>query len=362
MLKEFFEASSESMKLYFKQVTSQIHHHGEKGSAREEKVKELLEKYLPKKYSVTNGTVTNTKDHQSRQVDVIIHDNLFTPILQDFQSSKVIPIESLYGLIEVKSTLSKVELNKCINNIKSVKNLNPNQQFLKIGCVFAYTSDSSLETIRKNLEELSKELPTSLKINCLCVLDKGLIIPLRKENLLEISMNNNEEILYGVIDNPKDALLLFYIYLLTMLNSTVISAPNLIDYAEAGGLIEKTINIPTEDIPNDAKIKFGSINMNFSHIRLMQNLQPKIAKFQTGTMSENELLSFVLESYYLNTQELKLNSVYTFFDMDISAEEMQTYYYLHLKNEKTEENPYFVFTWGQAGAGKSNLIKIIQSL
>lgn len=22
------------------------------------------------------------------------------------------------------------------------------------------------------------------------------------------------------------------------------------------------------------------------------------------------------------------------------------------KNEKTEENPYFVFTWGQAGAGK----------
>lgn len=150
-------------------------------------------------------------------------------------------------------------------------------------------------------------------------------------------MNNNEEILYGVIDNPKDALLLFYIYLLTMLNSTVISAPNLIDYAEAGGLIEKTINIPTEDIPNDAKIKFGSINMNFSHIRLMQNLQPKIAKFQTGTMSENELLSFVLESYYLNTQELKLNSVYTFFDMDISAEEMQTYYYLHLKNEKTEE-------------------------
>ena len=337
MLKEFFEASSESMKLYFKQVTSQIHHHGENGSAREEKVKELLEKYLPKKYSVTNGTVTNTKDHQSRQVDVIIHDNLFTPILQDFQSSKVIPIESLYGLIEVKSTLSKVELNKCINNIKSVKNLNPNQQFLKIGCVFAYTSDSSLETIRKNLEELSKELPTSLKINCLCVLDKGLIIPLRKENLLEISMNNNEEILYGVIDNPKDALLLFYIYLLTMLNSTVISAPNLIDYAEAGGLIEKTINIPTEDIPNDAKIKFGSINMNFSHIRLMQNLQPKIAKFQTGTMSENELLSFVLESYYLNTQELKLNSVYTFFDMDISAEEMQTYYYLHLKNEKTEE-------------------------
>ena len=149
-------------------------------------------------------------------------------------------------------------------------------------------------------------------------------------------MNNNEEILYGIIDNPKDALLLFYIYLLTMLNSTVISAPNLIDYAEAGGLIEKTINIPTEDIPNDAKIKFGSINMNFSHIRLMQNLQPKIAKFQTGTMSENELLSFVLESYYLNTQELKLNSVYTFFDMDISAEEMQTYYYLHLKNEKTE--------------------------
>lgn len=332
MLRQFFEASSESMKLYFKQVTSQIEHHGEKGSAREEKIKELLEKYLPRKYSLTNGTVINAKDKQSKQVDIIIHDNLFTPILEDFQSSKVIPIESLYGMIEVKSTLSKVELNKCIKNIKSVKELNPNQKLLKVGCVFAYTSDSSLETIRNNLEELSIELPTSLMINFICILDKGLIIPLRKENLLEISVNNNEEILYGVIDNPNDALLLFYIYLSTMLNSTAISVPNLIEYAESGGLIEKTINIPTESIPNDAKVSMGSINISFSQIRKMQDLQPRLAKFESGMMTEKELLSFVLDSYYVHTYEFKLDSVYTFFDKEISAETMKAYYYLYFKN------------------------------
>ncbi|MFW5411958.1 DUF6602 domain-containing protein [Aerococcus urinaeequi] len=337
MLKQFFEASSESMKLYFEQVTSQIDHNGEKGSAREEKIKELLEKYLPKKYSLTNGTITNSTDQQSRQVDIIIHDNLFTPILEDFQSSKVIPIESLYGIIEVKSTLSKVELGKCANNIKSTMELNPNPELIKIGCVFAYTSDSSLETIRKNLEELSKELPTSSKINCICVLDKGLIIPLQKNNLLEISMNNNEEILYGVIDNSNDALLLFYIFLLTMLNNTEISIPNLVNYAESGGLVEKTINIPTEAIPNDAMVDIGPFKVNFEHIKKMQNLQPKIEYFETGKMSEEELLNYVLDSYYLGTYEFRLDSLYTFLDKEITFKEMQQKYQLNLKSNRTPD-------------------------
>ena len=63
------------------------------------------------------------KDVQSRQVDIIIHDKFLTPYLVDMKDTKIVPIESVYGVVEVKSTLTKEELRKCVKNIESVRKL-----------------------------------------------------------------------------------------------------------------------------------------------------------------------------------------------------------------------------------------------
>ena len=40
-------------------------------------------------------------------MDIIIHDKFLTPYLVDMDGTKIVPIESVYGVVEVKSTLTK---------------------------------------------------------------------------------------------------------------------------------------------------------------------------------------------------------------------------------------------------------------
>lgn len=123
MLKEVFESISKKMTLDFSEVTSRINHNGEKGTARENVLQNYLRNYIPDKYTFSKGTIIDCNDNQSRQVDIIIHDKYTTPYLIDMDSTKVIPVESVYAVIEVKSTLTKEELRKSIENINSVKQL-----------------------------------------------------------------------------------------------------------------------------------------------------------------------------------------------------------------------------------------------
>ena len=68
-------------------------------------------------------------------------------------------MESVYAVIEVKSTLTKEELRKSIENINSVKQLKKSTivgvSYPTAGLVFAYDSDASLDSIYKNVMELS---------------------------------------------------------------------------------------------------------------------------------------------------------------------------------------------------------------
>lgn len=107
MLKEVFESISKKMTLDFSEVTSRINHNGEKGTARENVLQNYLRNYIPDKYTFSKGTIIDCNDNQSRQVDIIIHDKYTTPCLIDMDSTKVIPVESVYAVIEVKSTLTK---------------------------------------------------------------------------------------------------------------------------------------------------------------------------------------------------------------------------------------------------------------
>ena len=52
-------------------------------------------------------------------MDIIIHDKFLTPYLVDMDGTKIVPIESVYGVVEVKSTLTKEELRKCVKNIRN---------------------------------------------------------------------------------------------------------------------------------------------------------------------------------------------------------------------------------------------------
>ena len=55
---------------------------------------------------------------QSRQQDFFVYDAFNSPAFLQTESSCIIPVESVYAIIEIKSTLNKETLRQSIENIK----------------------------------------------------------------------------------------------------------------------------------------------------------------------------------------------------------------------------------------------------
>lgn len=260
MIKQSLQAAAKKMQIDFDDVTSQIQHQGEKGSSREEILLKYLRNYIPSKYQMNNGVLIDANGTQSRQQDLVIYDSFNSPLLINMDSTKMIPIESVYATIEVKSTLNKIELNKCVKNIKSVKDLihNPLENFISptAGFVFAFTSATSLESLLGNLIEANKDVEKSKQISLICVLDKGIILNVSKDNFQDIHIIPEDKSTPVIIENSaEENLLLFYLIMMQYLNYTTVPSPNLFKYANSGELLNVSFHVPTAHIPPESYFK-----------------------------------------------------------------------------------------------------------
>lgn len=282
MLKEEFESISERMRIDFEQVTKMISHPVVKGTARENALQTYLRPHIPDKFEISEGIIVDSHDHQSCQVDMIIHDKIATPYLLDTNMKKVIPIESVYAIIEVKSTLTKDELRKCIYNIQSVRSLTKNtltgQTSPTLGFVFAYDSDSSLETIYSNFHELTKSIPLEQQISAICVLNKGLILSALTENLSTIILNPSKETTFAMYNNSDNALLMFYLLLFQALNTIIIYPPNMMAYANSTGDFSTMITIPKDFLPDSAGFPFLNQKISGAEIKKAQDYSARVLR------------------------------------------------------------------------------------
>lgn len=98
-------------------------HRGVVGQFREGIVKRLLRPHLPQCFGIGSGEVFSEDGQSSKQIDVVLYDAIFSNALFKNEASSLFPCESIYGTIEIKSTLNADELRKAIDNIKSVKSL-----------------------------------------------------------------------------------------------------------------------------------------------------------------------------------------------------------------------------------------------
>ena len=79
---------------------------------------------------VHNAEIITATGESSRQCDIVIVDKN-TPKLRDIKSHRIIPVECVYGVIEVKSRLTSPELIKACENIATVKRL-PRNAYVKL--------------------------------------------------------------------------------------------------------------------------------------------------------------------------------------------------------------------------------------
>jgi hypothetical protein len=124
--RELLYAQSQMLVDYDK--SKDIKHPRDVGSVREE----ILGKFfvdsglLPKKYAVSNTSVrvASTSGHVSKELDILFFDDKEAIVLMRRQDVyEVYAVEACYGAIQVKSKLTKHELQNAFANIASFKKL-----------------------------------------------------------------------------------------------------------------------------------------------------------------------------------------------------------------------------------------------
>jgi hypothetical protein len=191
-----FDNISKKMQTDFDEIRNAMEHPGEKGSSFEEIVRRFLKMYSPKSLDISTGFIIDSNDNVSKQMDVIISDATKTPIFFQNTSVRVLPVECVYAVIEVKSMLNSDELQKVFDNMKSARRLEkkaysripPYDDFsVKLYDkswpiwpinYFLFAIDSiDLNNIASAMQKkyVEENLPVHSRIDCTCVLNKGVI-------------------------------------------------------------------------------------------------------------------------------------------------------------------------------------------
>ncbi len=118
-----FEGSLQRLRAeaeYFSRLTD---HNPELGRLNETHLVSLLRAYLPPKIGIGTGFIASGGDRprQSPQCDIILYDALNNAPLYTSDAWSIYPIEMVYGVIEVKTTLNKRELKDAFKKCAQIR-------------------------------------------------------------------------------------------------------------------------------------------------------------------------------------------------------------------------------------------------
>lgn len=122
-LKGVFEDVQKDLQHDLYRASRGVEHAPTKGDIHEDSWIEVLRNYLPKRYGVDKGIVIDSKGNKSDQIDIVIFDPQYTPMLLIQQNHKYIPAEAVYAVFECKPTFSKSYLEYAGNKASTVRNL-----------------------------------------------------------------------------------------------------------------------------------------------------------------------------------------------------------------------------------------------
>jgi hypothetical protein len=100
------QAYSASLVAKLAAARAALKHSGQKGAAAETALIDLLRATLPANLGLTEGIVVASSGYVSPQQDIIIYDASESPVFFHAGSTKAIPIEYVYAVVEVKSVLA----------------------------------------------------------------------------------------------------------------------------------------------------------------------------------------------------------------------------------------------------------------
>lgn len=104
-------------------VRQSLGHPGTKGDASEKVWLELLQEYLPRRYQAASAHVVDSNDAFSDQIDVVIFDRQYSPLIFHYEGKIVVPAESVYAVFEAKQTINADHIAYAQEKVASVRRL-----------------------------------------------------------------------------------------------------------------------------------------------------------------------------------------------------------------------------------------------
>ncbi len=237
-IKKLFDDMQNKMFAEFDLVAN-LPHPVSKGDATEAEWFKWFENNFPTRYKAERAFVIDYEGNTSEQLDIVIYDTYYSPIIFEVHEQKYISIESVYAVFEVKQELNKEHIDYAKKKIASVRNLKrTNGEFMLydgrmskkneplpqiIGGLLTLRSGWADKNTIKNIEENVADSKNDDAINFICCLE---VIACEIKYDYESSK-------IDVISNKENGTLLYtYFKLLRMLQSMG-NAPA-IDYKKYG--------------------------------------------------------------------------------------------------------------------------------
>jgi hypothetical protein len=100
-----------------------VGHPGSRGSASEEDWLRVLKNHLPFRYQADRAFVIDSNGKISEQIDIVVYDRQYSPLLYNHADQKFVPAEAVYAVLEVKQHLDKGHIEYAAGKAASVRRL-----------------------------------------------------------------------------------------------------------------------------------------------------------------------------------------------------------------------------------------------
>jgi hypothetical protein len=100
-----------------------VGHPGARGEAAEDDWLRVLKAHLPYRYQADRAFVIDSRGERSEQIDVLIYDRQYSPLLYNQANQHYVPAESVYAVFEVKQDLSREHVLYAGKKAASVRRL-----------------------------------------------------------------------------------------------------------------------------------------------------------------------------------------------------------------------------------------------
>ncbi len=242
---------SRDMTSSLQKVRAALTHNLSKGEAVEETVRAFLRSHLPSSIGITKGQVIDAKGQITKQLDVILFDAARTPIIfrSEEEGHQVVPVEGVIAVVEVKTKFGTSDVEEVVDNMLSVKRLSKSAYFSPSGgvldtvnlygqefnafptlyFVFSFEGNDVAALVTEMARVMNaKGLPIDERIDCVCVLDKGVVLNALKDGTFDAVPSPGSALASYNTDN---ALLLWFVLVSRLVLQAQMPPINLNAYA-----------------------------------------------------------------------------------------------------------------------------------